>query len=111
MMNLPKIENINIGCDPHRIQQNEPCFFVNWQQNGENNYQFFALRYRCEDLKNKLTKKQKLSNIITELETSTMLIKQKTLYPEVSEGTYCTYNVSNSSHDKRSSNEMYLYIT
>jgi len=34
--------NVNKGCDPHRIQTGQPPFFVNWQENGRQQYQFFS---------------------------------------------------------------------
>jgi len=35
------ITNVNIGICHRRAQTGEPCFFVNWKDNGENNYKFF----------------------------------------------------------------------
>lgn len=41
--------NINIGVDPHRIQQNKPSFFVNWtDKNGRNKYKFFEIRMMAD---------------------------------------------------------------
>ena len=48
------ITNINTGCDPSRIQNNEPCFFVNWMDNGQNHYKFFVQRFAAESFKNRL---------------------------------------------------------
>lgn len=53
-----KIENINTGICHRRVQENKPSFFVNWQQDGEQRYEFFSLRFACEDLKNRLIKEQ-----------------------------------------------------
>ena len=51
--------NINNGVDPARIQQNKPCFFVNWtDKNGENQYKFFQFRFEVEQLKNRLINEQ-----------------------------------------------------
>lgn len=55
-----KIENINTGICHRRTQTGEPSFFVNWTQEGENQYKFFQLRFACEDFKNQLIKKSKL---------------------------------------------------
>lgn len=52
------IENINTGICRHRIQAGQPPFFVNWTQDGVNMYEFFSLRFACEDFKNRLTQKQ-----------------------------------------------------
>jgi len=49
-----KIENVNIGVCHRRVQIGEACFFVNWMQDGENQYKFFELRFACEDFKNRL---------------------------------------------------------
>ncbi len=49
-------KNVNTGICYHRLQTGEPCFFVNWTKNGENKYKFFALRFACEDFKNRLLK-------------------------------------------------------
>lgn len=53
------ITDINIGVCQARVQQNEPAFFVNWMENGENNYKFFSMRFACEDFKNRLQKIQR----------------------------------------------------
>jgi hypothetical protein len=52
------ITNITIGVDPYRIQQNEPCYFVSWKRDGEQNYKFFQLLFVAENFKNKLLKEQ-----------------------------------------------------
>lgn len=39
-----------------RLQLGEPCYFVNWQQDGQNMYEFFSLRFACETFKNRLLK-------------------------------------------------------
>ena len=57
------ITNINDGVDPARIQQHEPPFFVNWQENGKNNYKFISLCFVAEDFKNRLLKRQKEETI------------------------------------------------
>ena len=49
-----KIENINIGCDPSRVQMNKPSFYVNWIENSEQKYRFFQLRFAAENFKNRL---------------------------------------------------------
>lgn len=67
--NKMKIENINIGICHQRAQTGKACFFVNWMQDGDNNYKFFELRSACEIFKNRLVKMQqpvadpKLTNI------------------------------------------------
>jgi len=53
------IQGINTGICHRRAQTGGPCFFVNWRQDGENNYKFFALRFACEDFKNRLILLQK----------------------------------------------------
>lgn len=50
------IENVNIGICHRRVQENKPCYFVNWLQDGENMYKYFSLRFTCEDFKNRLNK-------------------------------------------------------
>lgn len=50
------IESINIGLCMSRLQLGEPCYFVNWQQDGQNMYEFFSLRFACETFKNRLLK-------------------------------------------------------
>lgn len=55
-----KIENVNTGVCHRRVQSGEPCFFVNWVQDGENQYRFFSLRFACEALKIRLIKMSKL---------------------------------------------------
>jgi hypothetical protein len=54
-----EITNINTGICHRRVQTGEPPFFVNWTQDGERMYKFFALRFACEDWKNNLVRKQK----------------------------------------------------
>lgn len=49
--------NVNTGICHSRIQQGKPAFFVNWTENGENNYKFSNQRFEIEQLKNKLTMK------------------------------------------------------
>ena len=67
--NKMKIQNINIGICHRRVQTGKACFFVNWMQDGENNYKFFELRSACEVFKKRLVKMQqtvadpKLTNI------------------------------------------------
>lgn len=48
------IENVNTGLCHRRTQEGKPAFFVNWQENGQNMYSFFALPSSCETLKNRL---------------------------------------------------------
>ena len=38
------IERINEGVCQWRLTNNQPSFFVNWQENGENQYEFFGMR-------------------------------------------------------------------
>jgi len=53
-----KPKNINIGICHSLVQLGEPCFFVNWQEAGKNNYKFFTQRFMCESFKNNLKQKQ-----------------------------------------------------
>jgi hypothetical protein len=53
------IENINLSICQSRIQQGQPSFCINWLENGQQNYEFFQLRFIAEDFKNKLIAKQK----------------------------------------------------
>lgn len=68
-----KIENINTGICHSRAQLNQPCFFVNWRQDGKNEYKFFTQRFMLESFKNNLkmeaTKeiKQRLEQLRQEL--------------------------------------------
>lgn len=48
------ILNINIGCDPARVQQNKDSFFVNFVDNGKNEYEFFCTRAGAESFKKAL---------------------------------------------------------
>lgn len=48
------LTNINIGCDPARVQQNRDSFFVNFNDNGQNEYEFFSLRSGAENFKKAL---------------------------------------------------------
>lgn len=50
--------NINTGICQNRLQQNKPCFFVNWLENGEQKYEFFSTVYST----NKLFEKLKYEN-------------------------------------------------
>ena len=38
------ITNVNEGVCQWRLTHNEPSFFVNWRENGEQHYRFFGLR-------------------------------------------------------------------
>ena len=50
--------NINTGICHRRVQEGKPSFFVNWtDEQGQNQYKFFSLRFACEDFKNSLTHK------------------------------------------------------
>ena len=60
--NKMKIQNINIGICHRRAQTGKACYFVNWMQDGENNYKFFGLRFACEDFKNRLVKMSQQNN-------------------------------------------------
>lgn len=53
-----KIENVNTGICHYRAANNEPCFFVNWMENGQNKYEFFTILSFREQLKNRLLKIQ-----------------------------------------------------
>lgn len=48
------ITNINIGICHRRIQAEEPPYFVNWTENGENKYFFSNTRFIIENVKDKL---------------------------------------------------------
>lgn len=54
-----RIENVNTGICHRRVQEGKPSFFVNWNEDGENKYEFFQIRFVCEDLKNRLVERQK----------------------------------------------------
>ena len=53
------ITNINSGTDPHRIQTGQPPFFVNWQENGQQQYKFFSQVAPMYQFKERLTKQSK----------------------------------------------------
>lgn len=36
------ITNVNKGTDPYRVQQGQPPYFVNWIENGQQQYAFFS---------------------------------------------------------------------
>ncbi len=47
-----EITNVNKGICQSRTQQGKDSFFVNWQENGQNQYQFFnfvSSMYRLYD--------------------------------------------------------------
>lgn len=46
--------NINKGICQSRLQQNKPSFFVNWQEEGEQKYEFFTTVYSMYKLYDKL---------------------------------------------------------
>ena len=48
------ITNINIGVCHRRAQTGEPCFFVNYMEDGKNKYEFFQQRFALESFKNRL---------------------------------------------------------
>ena len=48
------IQNINTGICHRRVQEGKPPYFVNWQEDGKNNYKFFAQRWAAETFKNRL---------------------------------------------------------
>ncbi len=48
------IENINIGICQSRLQNNLPSFFVNYKEDGVNEYFFSRSRFEIEQFKNKL---------------------------------------------------------
>ena len=48
------ITNINIGICQSRLQQGKPSFFVNWQEDGKQNYYFSSLRFAVENKATKL---------------------------------------------------------
>jgi len=51
--------NINTGVDHSRVQQNKPCFFVNWtDKNGENQYKFFEFVFIMESFRIRLINEQ-----------------------------------------------------
>lgn len=51
---LKNVRNVNTGVDPSRIQQDQPPYFVNWQEDDGNHYEFFAIVSAREGFKNKL---------------------------------------------------------
>ena len=54
------ISNVNDGICHRRVQTGEPCFFVNWTENGENKYRFFGIVSAMESFKSRL--KSKVNN-------------------------------------------------
>jgi hypothetical protein len=48
------ITKVNKGVCQWRATNNKPSFFVNWQENGQNKYQFFFSVSGMYDLFNKL---------------------------------------------------------
>ena len=47
-----QITNVNKGICQNRMQNGKDSFFVNWQENGKNEYQFFSMvssMYRLYD--------------------------------------------------------------
>lgn len=49
------ITNINTGiCHYRATKRNEKPFFVNWQQNGQSYYAYFAFRFLAESFKSKM---------------------------------------------------------
>jgi len=52
------IRNINLGICQNRLQQGQPSFFINWNENGTNNYRFSCLRFVIENFKNELMAKK-----------------------------------------------------
>lgn len=57
------ITNINIGICQNRLKQNKPCYFVNYLNDGKQNYVFFSMRFSCEDFKNRLLKISKIQTL------------------------------------------------
>lgn len=51
----PVNKNINIGICPSRVQEGKPPFFVNWTDSeGNNKYEFCAIRSQCETISKRL---------------------------------------------------------
>jgi hypothetical protein len=55
------ISRVNIGICHRRVQVGEPPFFVNWVEDGESKYKFFAVRFLCESFKDRLNAKNRKS--------------------------------------------------
>jgi hypothetical protein len=53
------ITNVNKGCDPCRVQTGQPPYFVNWIENGEQQYMFFSTVSSMYKLFEELTKQSK----------------------------------------------------
>jgi len=40
---MKEIKSVNHGICQRRLQEGRPAFFVNWRENGQNNYRFFEI--------------------------------------------------------------------
>lgn len=60
MEQTTKITNVNEGVCARRQQEGSPAFFVNWQQDGENQYKFFAIRSSCFTWYERLKRQEEL---------------------------------------------------
>jgi hypothetical protein len=52
------ITNVNQGLDHSRIQENKPSFFVNWMEDGKQNYKYFSIRSSAEKLYQRLIEQE-----------------------------------------------------
>ena len=52
------ITNINTGVCHRRVQENKPAFFVNWQENGEQQYFFSQFMFAIERQEQRLKQLQ-----------------------------------------------------
>ena len=50
------IKNVNKGVCQWRATNNQPCYFVNWHENGQNNYKYFSIVSSMYQLYDRLTK-------------------------------------------------------
>lgn len=57
------ITNVNKGLCHRRAQTGEAAHFVNWTEDGKNNYQFFFIVSSMYTLYNRLKSAQKHENI------------------------------------------------
>jgi len=48
--------SVNIGICHRRVQENRPAFFVNYQDENGNQYEYFQFRFMAEDFKNTIIK-------------------------------------------------------
>lgn len=65
-----EINYVNKGiCEGRAWEGKKKCLFVNWQQDGENKYEFFEAVYPMYKLYEKLIKQQNMKTIIVKIES------------------------------------------